>query len=175
MRAVACKSFAGFQSQSKRTSLLAPIKFNPTPPAFLESRKTDPPRPLLNEVTSCVRLCDGVVPSNRVNRNPGEAVVSAFSMTSSVDVHPDTTTTRSFSFCDVTTIRLNTRNLTLVSNGFVVVVTLFASWMASCNSFDEDEADDESMPMPLHTFCKTPQATRGLSTRFMFTKSHTAL
>ena len=81
MRAVACKSFAGFQSQSKRTSLLAPIKFNPTPPAFLESRKTDPPRPLLNEVTRCVRLCDGVVPSNRVNRNPGEAVESAFSMT----------------------------------------------------------------------------------------------
>ena len=37
---MACRSVAGFQSMSYRTSLLAPIKFSPVPPALELSRNT---------------------------------------------------------------------------------------------------------------------------------------
>ena len=40
MRAIACSSTAGFQSESKSTSLLAPTRFSPVPPARVDSRNT---------------------------------------------------------------------------------------------------------------------------------------
>jgi hypothetical protein len=40
MRDIACKSVAGFQSESYRTKRDAPVRFRPTPPAFALSKNT---------------------------------------------------------------------------------------------------------------------------------------
>jgi hypothetical protein len=40
MRDIACKSVAGFQSESYRTKREAPVRFRPTPPAFALSKNT---------------------------------------------------------------------------------------------------------------------------------------
>lgn len=56
-----CMSLAGFQSISKRTSLEAPIRFNPTPPALELNRNTTVPqkkretcRQWVYEINQCI-------------------------------------------------------------------------------------------------------------------------
>mmetsp|Transcript_88225 Transcript_88225/g.189335 ORF Transcript_88225/g.189335 Transcript_88225/m.189335 type:complete len:232 (-) Transcript_88225:1088-1783(-) len=67
MRAMAWRSFAGFQSGSYITSLLAPMRFKPQPPAFEESKKTKAFGFVgrLKSVTSFMRLLMAMVPSKR--------------------------------------------------------------------------------------------------------------
>ena len=53
--AMACRSVAGFQSMSYKTSLLAPIRFSPVPPALELSRKT-----LMSEWTQLIQTLEGL-------------------------------------------------------------------------------------------------------------------
>ena len=70
-RAAACLSFAGFQSGSNSTSRLPPIRFNPQPPAFDESRKQKrPERGSLNSSTILVRFLIEHEPSSLQHFHP---------------------------------------------------------------------------------------------------------
>ena len=59
-RAMACRSFAGFQSMSKSTRRDAPTMLSPTPPALELSRNTvSGPKRLLKRSTSATRFAVG--------------------------------------------------------------------------------------------------------------------
>ena len=95
-RASAWRSFAGFQSESNRTSRFAPTRLSPTPPALQLSRNTSPPRPSLKRFTSPVRRFGATLPSRREIFPRIPSVDSHIAWTTSrVDVNPDTTTKRS--------------------------------------------------------------------------------
>mmetsp|Transcript_2581 Transcript_2581/g.7778 ORF Transcript_2581/g.7778 Transcript_2581/m.7778 type:complete len:210 (+) Transcript_2581:821-1450(+) len=95
MRAMACRSFAGFQSGSYMTSRLAPMRLRPHPPALEESRKA---KALsfsgrLKSCTSFMRLATAIVPSRRCTGQLRWPHI--FSMMSSVIVQLEMMTTRS--------------------------------------------------------------------------------
>ena len=65
-RLMACRSFCGFQSESKMTTVLAVARLIPSPPARVESRKTKSEEPgWLKWSIACVRRRLSVEPSMR--------------------------------------------------------------------------------------------------------------
>mmetsp|Transcript_4964 Transcript_4964/g.6737 ORF Transcript_4964/g.6737 Transcript_4964/m.6737 type:complete len:202 (+) Transcript_4964:219-824(+) len=89
-RPIACRSWAGFQSESKRMRRFAPTRLRPAPPALVDSRNTFPRYPALNRLTRSTRVSVGVFPSRRHVLSP---ILSQSSlMRSRMRVKPDTTT-----------------------------------------------------------------------------------
>mmetsp|Transcript_7893 Transcript_7893/g.29093 ORF Transcript_7893/g.29093 Transcript_7893/m.29093 type:complete len:201 (+) Transcript_7893:1226-1828(+) len=82
-RSRACASVEGFQSGSKSSTRLAPVKFTPKPPTFVVSRNTNTPRSSsLNSSISVMRDAIDVLPSMRLYEYP--ALATAPSMMSSI-------------------------------------------------------------------------------------------
>ena len=92
-RAIAWLSCAGFQLVSNSTSLHAPTRFSPAPPATHESSITRPPRPALKLRTSPDLASGGTRPSNLSVARPSSAHRPA--ARSRAAENPETTTMRS--------------------------------------------------------------------------------